>query len=92
MNREEYEKKLKESMEDLKNVWNKCLNIFNGSDFDCNEYIVENYPFESSFDEINVEDWCDTVIDKIREHSIEQRNNKIMQEDLKEKEIQEIEI
>ena len=87
MNREEYEKELKESMENFKKVWKKCLNLFNSCDFDCNDYIVENYPFESSFDEINVEDWCDTIID-----SIKQKNNKISKEDLSEKGIQEIEI
>lgn len=91
MNQEEYEKELKESMEDLKNVWKKCLNLFYNCDFDCNDYIVENYPFDSSFDEVSVEDWCDTVIGKIREPNIEQKNAKILKENLKEREEQEIE-
>ena len=86
MKQEEYEKELKESMEDLKNVWKKCLNLFYNCDFDCNDYIVENYPFDSSFDEVSVEDWCDTVIGKIRKPNIEQKNDKI----LKEREEQEI--
>lgn len=76
MERKEYEKKLKESMEDLKKAWNKCLDIFNGYDFDCNDYIVENYPFKSSFDEINVAEWCTTVIDNIKEKSAEQKETK----------------
>lgn len=88
MKREEYEKELKETMQELKKVWKKCLEVFDNCDFDCNDYIVENYPFNSSFDEINVEDWCDTIVDKIKENNVEQKNNKI----LKEREEQEIEI
>ncbi len=88
MKREEYEKELKETMQELKKVWKKCLEVFDNCDFDCNDYIVENYPFNSSFDEINVEDWCDTIVDKIKENNVEQKNNKI----LNEREEQEIEI
>lgn len=88
MKREEYEKELKETMQELKKVWKKCLEVFDNCDFDCNDYIVENYPFNSSFDEINVTDWCDTIVDKIKEKNVEQKNNKI----LKEREEQEIEI
>ena len=88
MKREEYEKELKETMQELKKVWKKCLEVFDNCDFDCNDYIVENYPFNSSFDEMNVEDWCDTIVDKIKENNVEQKNNKI----LNEREEQEIEI
>ena len=88
MKREEYEKELKETMQELKKVWRKCLEIFNDCDNDCNEYIVENYPFDSSFDEINVEEWCDTIMDKIEKNKVEQEKNRV----LKERGEQEIEI
>lgn len=72
MKREEYEKELKETMQEFKKVWIKCLEIFYDCDNDCNQYIVEKYPFDSSFDEINVIEWCDTIIDKIKKYNLEE--------------------
>lgn len=63
--KEEYERKLLESIKELKKAWINCLDVFDGGEYDCNEYIVEKYPFEESFDEIGVIDWCDSVIEKV---------------------------
>ena len=57
-----YNEKLLQAMILLKDAWKNLGALFYDTQHEANDYIVENYPFDKSFDEINVEDWCDTVI------------------------------
>lgn len=41
--------------------------IFENDEFDCNNFIVDNYPFEKSFDEYmqNLGDWQESIIENL---------------------------
>ena len=62
---------MKKSLSQFKESWMKCCEIFNGAVFDCNEYILgdeednSQYPFNKSFDELNIDSWVNGCIDKI---------------------------
>lgn len=71
MKKEEYEKELNASMLDLRKAWIRCSLIFGNIYYDCNDYIVDDYPFDKSFDDMDVINWIDKVIE-----NIEQSQNK----------------
>lgn len=62
---------MKEKMENLRKAWQDCWTAFDldyaipKDVFDCNDYIVEHYPFTQSFDEININEWVDSTIELI---------------------------
>ena len=63
---------MKAALTHLKQSWFECANAFSNAYIDCNNYILGNdgfadYPFQKSFDDINVPDWVDGVIKKIDE-------------------------
>lgn len=62
-----YRLELKLAMNQLMSAWGRCNELFLDSRFDCNDFIVDNYPFDKSFDEIPVRKWCESVIDRLDE-------------------------
>ena len=40
----------------------------NESDYCVSEEMVDGYPFSGSFDELNIEDWCELQMNKITDH------------------------
>lgn len=55
---------MKKALTELKTSWGYCLEAFEKCD-EVNDYIVDKYPFDKSFDEINVIDWVDGCLDRI---------------------------
>ena len=60
-----FETKLKNAIEDLSKVWNEIVELCYDAEIDINDYIVKNYPFHCSFDEINIDDWKNSVLENI---------------------------
>jgi hypothetical protein len=50
----------------LKSAWFQCEKSFSDSNINCNDFIVENFPFQESFDDINVFEWVNSSIDKLQ--------------------------
>jgi len=74
--REKFEKakaliEMKSALINLKSAWTRCVNAFSNIFIDCNDYIkgdeysLDEYPFDMSFNEINVAGWADASIEKI---------------------------
>ena len=69
--RESAKIEIKVALEHLRNAWIECNNAFSNIFIDCNDYIIgsgENdnrYPFHLSFDEMNVVEWIDEVLEKL---------------------------
>lgn len=61
---------LKNALIKLRKAWIETVSAMSNIDFDCNDYIIEDYPFEQSFDEIDVINWIDKSIKKIDETEI----------------------
>lgn len=74
MKKEEYEKELKSSLLDLREAWIRCLYIFGNIYHDCNDYITNNYPFDKSFDEIEVITWIDSTLENIEKNSKQEKD------------------
>jgi hypothetical protein len=71
---DEHEKaklEMKDALEHLKSAWLECLDVFGNCYIDCNDYILgskeneDEYPFHSSFDEINVVGWINGIIERL---------------------------
>lgn len=60
-----YLNELKDAMINFVKAWYELEEVFSNIYYDCNEYIVDKYPFHLSFDEIDVYDWRDSVIELI---------------------------
>ena len=65
MGKEQYKKALKSAMEDFRNSYRKIIDLCYDSNNNINDYIVEDYPFNLSFDELEIEQWVATTIEKI---------------------------
>ena len=64
MTKTEYKKQMEERMNNLINAIEDLENLFEEEDFECNDFICDDYPFEKSFDEylIPVMDWRDATM------------------------------
>jgi hypothetical protein len=62
-----FENKVKmiESLKALKSSWLQCETAFSNTCIDCNEYITDSFPFDKSFNDINVYEWVNNSIDKL---------------------------
>jgi len=62
---------MKGALTNLKSAWTRCVDAFSNIYINCNDYILGNeyaldeYPFDMSFDEINVAGWVDASLEKI---------------------------
>ncbi len=67
MTKAEYKKQMGERMNNLINAIEDLVDLFEEEDFECNDYIQDNYPFEKSFDEylIAVMDWRDSTLENL---------------------------
>ena len=73
ISKEEYEKELLKRIHALKTAWDDMVEMCNSIvddkiyfNVDINDYIVENYPFDMSFDEIDISSWVESIEDKIK--------------------------
>ncbi len=55
-----------ESLIKLQNAWSDVSECFNNNTIDCNDYICDGYPFEKSFDDINIFEWINNSIDNLQ--------------------------
>lgn len=55
-----------DALKELKVAWCYCNEVFSNIHFKTNDYIKDNYPFEKSFDEIDVIAWVEGSIENIR--------------------------
>lgn len=64
-------KQMKYALDDFKENWQILVEIFHSHYIDANDYILgtenefDEYPFNKSFDELNIDSWVDGCIDKI---------------------------
>ena len=58
---------MKTALYRLREAWFECRNSFYTYKVDCNKYIAEYYPFDKSFDEIDVNKWILNSVGKITE-------------------------
>lgn len=63
------------AVQSFRSAWGKCNEVFSDIRIDCNDYIVDGYPFDKSFDEIDVDEWCDKVIENISKDIHELKNS-----------------
>lgn len=54
----------KNSYDELNTLWSEDHNY----DLDLNDFLTDDYPFEHSFDEINISDWVDNSISDINDN------------------------
>lgn len=50
----------------LKKAWRDVAIAFDVNSIDINDYICEKYPFEKSFDEIEVGDWVNECVESLK--------------------------
>lgn len=69
MSKENYKLKLQEAMLNFKKAYDDLVDLFYDCDNECNDYIVDEYPFEESFDEyqLKIGDWVEATLNKIKE-------------------------
>lgn len=58
---ESYKIELLNKLNCFKEAYENLKSFFDNDDFDCNNYICDNYPFDKSFDELNISDWINSV-------------------------------
>lgn len=72
-----YKAKLLAKLLQLKNAHDELKAFFDEEeDFDCNDFICDDYPFEKSFDEINIDDWIYAIASNLikYETKLEEKN------------------
>lgn len=57
--------KLIRALDDFEAAYVKLLSALQSADFDPNDYINEDYPFEASFEEIGISQWVNSSIQKL---------------------------
>lgn len=67
MSKEQYQKELKKAMLDFENSYKKLVDLCYDDNNDINDYIVEDYPFNCSLDELGIEGWAEMTVEKIDE-------------------------
>ena len=53
------------AMTQLSEAWIACLDAISNIAIEANDYIVDEYPFDKSFDDLSVCEWCDSVREKL---------------------------
>lgn len=68
-NRAEQLREISAAVKELRNAWHRCHDIFTDYDGDINDIVVDEYPFQKSFDEYysDVEAWALSVVHKVRD-------------------------
>ena len=61
----EYKKKMLEGFSKFMEAYDNLVEIFYDDEFECNDFITKNYPFERSFDDLCIGHWRDTVEEKL---------------------------
>lgn len=61
--------KLIHALEDFEASYIKLLSTMQNADFDPNDYVNEEYPFDASFEEIGISKWVESSILKLKEKS-----------------------
>ena len=61
--------KLIRALNDFEAAYINLLSTMQNADFDPNDYVNEYYPFDASFDEINISKWVESSILKLKEKS-----------------------
>lgn len=62
---------MKMALKRLRDAWSLCVESFSDANIDCNDYILgdkecgDEYPFQQSFDEINVIGWIDGCLERM---------------------------
>lgn len=66
--KDDFKKVLIEKMEAFKKAYEDLLEVFLDCEFEANDYIIENYPFEESFDEyyLKISEWIDSTKEAIK--------------------------
>jgi hypothetical protein len=59
-------KQMIDALEKLRSAWIDCDYAFGNSDIDCNDYIVDYYPFDKSFDDMDTIFWIDNCIELLK--------------------------
>lgn len=59
-------KEVENALKDLQKSWIKCLIAFNNIYIDINDYIDEYYPFDKSFDDIEVLEWIENSLENLK--------------------------
>ena len=65
MKKNVFENKLKKAIEDLSTVWEEIIELCYDTEIDINDYIVKDYPFNCSFDEIDIDSWKYSILKTI---------------------------
>ena len=62
-----YRLAIQKRLENFIKAYEELEAIFENDEFDCNNFIVDNYPFEKSFDEYmqNLGDWQESIIENL---------------------------
>ena len=67
---------LKDSLFALKHEYTRCVDAMNNCAIDCNDYVCDEYPFDLSFDELDIVNWCERTIRNInQEFTFEQQEH-----------------
>lgn len=79
-NKEKANQELREALEHLKSAWRECNEAFSNAYIeDINQYVMGSkeegtqYPFHQSFDDINVVDWIEGILEKLPPVDTEKR-------------------
>ena len=66
---EKYKENLLAKLLQLKNAYDELNEFFDREEeFDCNDFICDDYPFDKSFNELAIADWTYTIEDKLNEY------------------------
>ena len=67
MDKKTYKEEMKKRMENFKKAYEDLVELFEDEDNEANDYIIDNFPFEKSFDEylIGIYDWVNSTEEKL---------------------------
>ena len=57
----EFKYNLLNEVNNFKKSFTALKEIFDTSDIDVNKFICEDYPFDKSFEELHISEWCDSI-------------------------------
>lgn len=61
-----YKMQLLAKINSFKEAYNDLKTLFESDADDCNKYICDNYPFDKSFDELNISDWINSIEENLK--------------------------
>lgn len=66
-----YKEKLIILLENLQQAHEALRELFDEEEtFDCNDFICDDYPFEKSFEEINIADWIYSISKNLAKYEV----------------------